>query len=1776
MWVGLTWDIMPAPSAQTRTKHQEHPRGRTGPCLLGLLCLALFLLGLPSVARAQAAPPPTSVFLGRLLPGLGEDARQFEAFNRARVDENNAALAAQRADIEEQANVAYDDQDWVKAASLYRQRVALGDAGHPALWLRLATSVSRQQSGDARTIEAAAFLAYRLNRTSGADATTAKRALLLIADALHRQHNELARTELLAATQRAWPDDPIIKEKLAQSLRDFDVRTVKLTVHADSYPTSACIALNARPSDTPDFHPGDWVEFPPGIKPASVTDQEGSLCIGGLPAGRTTKVTLRAGMPLQAGITLPHAIDVPITIPDRSPRIIADVGHYLIPASSRPAIGLATVNLDRVRLKIIHISERSLSGFFSNHPLFDPTSDESTLGGDYGRTVWTGEATIPQFARNQLVHTTIDLPDVMKQPGLYAIEIRPGPGQPNQDDLTTIQLVLRTNMAPVVWQGWDGMTVQIRHFTDAAPDAGATVNLIAADNAILGSAVTGADGIARFAAPLLAGENGQSPAALHITGADGDFTIFNLGDSPLDLSGRGISGRRVADRIDPYLWLDRGIYRPGETVHVAALYRSAEGAPLDLPLHVVVRRPGGQVYLDRVAPRADDAAISLPVKLPDAAQAGNWTVDLALGADKPALASRSFTVAAFVPAKLKVTLGEPAPIAAGKVDSWPVNVRFLYGAPGAQLTGDATLRLVTNPQPFSQWKDYSFGLSDEIFQSPLTRLTIPETNAKGDTAIPLDLTNAPDTTHPLQAELSVSINDPSGRAVQAAIALPVTPSRLLIGIKENFPDETIANETAPSFSLAALAPAGTQMPMTVTVELVRQETEWHIYFNGSMPRWAVTHINRPVESRTITLVGDKPTVFTGPVLDWGRYRLRVVEAKGGFAASSVIFYAGFATTANPAEPARLTVRSDHQAYAPGEVARLHVTAPFHGPATLIIADNAVRSMRNFTLPAEGTTLDVPVEASWGPGAYAIVEAFQKPGADGTADAVRPDRAIGLTWLAVKPGARSIDVSIPTQPIYRPDRDITLDIHAIPGAYVTLAAVDEGILQLTDFPSPDPVGHFFGKRRLGVSVMDDYAALLLPPSGEAAILKNGNGGNFGPAAKPIPQRVVSLFVGPVQAGADGIAHVTLHVPEFNGELRLMAVAWKGNAVGAAHTDVIVRNRVIADALLPRFLAPGDEADIGVLLQNLDLEGGSFTAKLSASGPLSFAGTSSTTLDLAHGARNVVPFRLDAANTVGTGHINLDLTGPDYTLKRDWILTVHSARAPVTRLAASSVEAGASQTIGRNDAGLYPGSVQSVITFGNTMPFDPAAYMQALAANDLPFLMQSVSRGMPLTVLHGPAAGPDPHGRLAHAVEQVLDLQRFDGSFGLWSSNDPSEPWLTAYATEFLLRARQSGAYVPGPPIDQALSWLRDEVVQQNNRTPAQIYAAYVLALAGEPPAGAIRLLAQGADKLRMPLTRAQLGAALNDIGEPDRARETLASALAIHNRLTGGWWFFDRDWQNAFGSPLRDAWAVPAVIFQSGLLGERVPQLRAELPGKDIGADTLNAQELAWALFADGVLGAPPKPMDFRMGSQEIKATAAISRPLDAAVVVDNQAATTLAVSVATTGIPSTELPAEQHGMIVERRFYTLAGAPLDPSKMAQNASFIMVISGRSVDSAPHRAIVDAGLPAGWELAGNISSGKTQPMRWLGTLSEPRATAAADDRYEAAFDLAPPNSDFFGEDNGVDREFRVAVMLRAVTQGHFALPGVTLSDMAHPTIFGRTKGGEVVVLAPTADGQQTHP
>ncbi|MBW4024718.1 MAG: alpha-2-macroglobulin family protein [Proteobacteria bacterium] len=1686
------------------------------------------------------------------LPGLQSDAAAYmatlrQAFPAGASDDQKSRAA-------DAARTALRSGDAAKArAALDTLIGAEGDNAGWQAWLALAEAqMSTSPPQPKRALQAAWMAFTRIDQSSKTAATDQVSALRVMDRALLALNQPVPELEVLQAIARRQPQNPAAQQAAALAQQKVGLVFRHLSTDAEAFPARACLGFLGNPSSSPDFHAQDWVRLAPPLKDAAVTLESRRICITGLPAGALTTVTILHGMPGDQGISLHQDLVVRVAMPDRQPRLVFDNTRFIQPRGAAATVALDTVNLSAVKLTLVHVGERNLLSVMSSYPpgqLLDGSAG-TNLAQNQGKVVWTGSAAVTSFTRNALEHVVLPLPPVMTQPGLYALVAAPGDGTPFADGSApgAVQMILRTDLAPTVWHGAEGDTIQLRSFASGLPLPGAVVDLIAADNEILGSATTDADGVVRFAQALLAGQNGLAPAALHIRGAGGDFTTLDLTAPDFDLTDRGVSGAPQPGPVDPFIWTDRGIYRPGETVQVMALIRDEAGAPVDLPLHLVVTRADGRIYQDTVPPRAASDAIHAAVALSTGAPFGTWTVALKTDPDSPAIASQSFQVDAFVPPRLAVDFPHaPAILEPGRVTRIPVAARFLYGAPGSGLSGSGTITFLLDPKPFAGFTGYRFGLADEVFSGKQTQLSLATTDAQGQTTLPADLSKVPDTSGAIKVQLAASIDDPAGRSVSAETTVPVRPAAPLIGIAEDFAGDAVNEGSPAGFRIVAVAPDGKRVAMPVQLRLVRREPDWRLVVKNGQASYETVWRDEPVASQDVTLpASGAPYVFSRS-LPFGTYRLQVLQASGGLAGSSVIFYSGWAAGDNPAVPARVSVRSDRRTYKPGDTATIHVEAPFAGPATVLVMTDRIK--RLIDLPAAGATFDVrvPVSPDWGPGAYIGVHVFRPGGSDGK---TAPARAIGLTWVGLDPAPRTLPLSIATAPIYRPRTTATILVHTTPGAWVTLAAVDEGILGLTQFETPEPLAHFFGQRTLGVGIHDDFARLLTPAGAANTYLRQGAGAEFGPTG-PIPQTIVSLFDGPVQAGPGGIARFPLALPDFDGELRLMAVGWDGNRTGSAAQDITTRDPLIAEPLLPRFLAPGDQAQIGILLQNLELPAGPVSLHLATAGAISLAGAAPGPVTLAPQQRLVVPLRM-VAGSAGAGRLTIGVEGPGgFKATHEATISVHPARPPTAQVTPLTLAPEGRQTIGPDASAFVPGTWTASASFGLGVRYDAAALVRALAAYPLNCLEQLTSRGLPLAMLTtGTVAGPDRAGQLQKATEAVLDRQRYDGAFGLWSSTGDAQPWLTAYATDFLLRARDAGAAVPGSAITQALGWLAGEVAappQSASDMAAQAYALDVLALAGQAPAGAIRVAADAIGHEPTPLARAQIAAALARLGEDTQARSLFTAVLSEPGR---------QDWPADYGSALRDQFATAVLVQESGLLAHRLSAIRAALPGANLNPDGLNTQEQAWGGAAAAALGAGAPPVSVVADGKTLGPAPTLSVALTGMTSFANPGQSPLPGSLVVQGVPLKPLPAARTGMQIKRQFFTLDGTALNPDKLAQNTVFMMVIEGRATDGQDHQAMVIAGLPAGWEIAGHFPGGAVPGMDWLGTLSTPDSQAAADDRYAAALTLGHDQPDF-----------RLAVMVRAVTPGTFEYPGMALADMYRPQIFARQSTVHITVLPP---------
>ncbi|MFN9542201.1 MAG: alpha-2-macroglobulin family protein, partial [Alphaproteobacteria bacterium] len=597
-----------------------------------------------------------------------------------------------------------------------------------------------------------------------------------------------------------------------------------------------------------------------------------------------------------------------------------------------------------------------------------------------------------------------------------------------------------------------------------------------------------------------------------------------------------------------------------------------------------------------------------------------------------------------------------------------VRSRVPYGAPAARLPGEGTLTITAAPTPFAgiaELKGYVFGKVDETFQGTQLTMAVTETDAQGQTAATARIEDLPETSLPLRADMTISVYEPGGRTTSSQVSLPVRTRDTLIGVRPGFQLNSVQENTPASFEVVALDERGRQKAVNnVTWELVFEDVDYRWYQVDNDWRYERVINDRIIEGGKTDLSATS-AFKVSKSLRWGSYRLTVSDPKSG-ATTAYRFWSGWGNGADNDRPDRVAVLADKDMYASGETARIKISPPSDGKALIVIASNRIHMARMVDVSAAGTTVSIPVSSDWGAGAYALVTHYRPLS---STQSRAPVRSIGVAWLSVDPAPRSLALAIKAPTRIKPNQKVTIPIEVKgqgwgESAFVTVAAVDEGILQLTDFKSPDPNKFYFGKRRLGLDMRDDYGRLIQADRAILGELRSGGDAIGGRSLSVVPQKSVSLFSGIVSV-ANGTASVTLDVPDFNGELRLMAVAWSANRVGRAEQPMTVRDPVVAEVVLPRFLAPGDRIMAALNMHNVEGAPGQYTAIVRAEGAAaSPGGQTRAATTLAKDERTLVLVPLEGVSA-GIGKVSLSVTGPGgFKVDRSWPIEVREPQLPTS--------------------------------------------------------------------------------------------------------------------------------------------------------------------------------------------------------------------------------------------------------------------------------------------------------------------------------------------------------------------------------------------------------------------------------------------------------------------------------------------------------------------------------
>jgi uncharacterized protein YfaS (alpha-2-macroglobulin family) len=1639
-------------------------------------------------------------------------------------------------------------------------------------------------------------------------------AVVLVNRQMHKQPVEAQPAAAVVATTAPAPPPPVAPPAPVAVPFGFLRAVADLTQARPG----ACLTFTAPLDSRPETHYRDWVALTPAPD-AQYRVRGKSLCIDGLTLGRKYQVAMAAGFPAQNGEKLVAAATATIDFGDR-PKMVGFGGQGTILSRDAASAGvtLDTVNVDTVAVEVLRIGDRlapsTIKTLRSEPPNYQYRLIE--LADQSARAMWSGTMET-KGPRNEVVHTAFPLGQAAepRQPGVYllvaanAADLRPRAKdkqflwQRSDNYEFATQIVVQTDIALTAVIAADGLHIFTRSLGTAGPLGGIEVQLQARDSQVLGKAVTDAAGHAVLPPGLLRGSGAASANAVVAFGPDQDFAVLDLTQAAFDLSDRGVAGRDVPGPLDAFVYTDRGIYRPGEHIHAMALLRDRVGAAIDDGgITLSLRRPNGVVFKRAVLTPQPAGGFRVDYDLPDTASRGVWHLT-ATDADDKTIGETGFEVQDFVPQRIKVTARSDATkLAFGDTVSVAIDGRFLYGAPAGGLGAEAHMNIAVDPAPFPQSaQGYRFGLDGADFKPVEGDLTAEPANAEGHAVATGKLDVAPPPSVALKATITAGLQEPGGRVTSDTVSIPIRAGKSMVGIRPRFKDAQVREGDEAGFEIIAVDNDGKPLAGRLHWTLIEQIHHYDWYLAGGRWNFHRTDTEKAIDAGDLDAMADRPAVLVRK-FGWGDYRLVVEGADKSIASFS--FRSGWAATDGAADtPDKVEVTVERERYKLGETARLRIVPPFAGKVRLMVARDKVFETRELDVPRDGATVDIPVGADWGSGAYVLASLYRP--ADGGRGHL-PIRAIGLAWVGVDPGAHLLQVGLKLPAKILPRQTVQVPLTIAGGVageevYLTVAAVDEGILQLTRFKTPDPEKYYFGQRRLAIEVRDDYGHLLDGTQGEVGKIRSGGDAFGGKGLPVVPTRSVSLFQGPVTVGADGKVSVPIEIPDFEGELRVMAIAYSHSAIGKAEAPLTVRDPVVPDLAMPRFLAPGDTAKMTLLIDNLDGEAGAYKAALSISGAATMPGAQPWQDSLKKGERVVTTFPI-AGTEEGIATVTVTLTGPNaLSIVRSWSIAVRPAHYPVVL---ESVVLQKQNDPFKLDPMLadafVPGSASVQIGYSRLAGMDVAGLLQSLWRYPYGCTEQLASTSFPLTYYDDPALSSgaadkaEVHKRVQSAIDRIVDRQDPEGTFGLWRAGDGlASNWLNLYALDFLLHAKDAGYDVPDSAIERGYA-NAESLFRGNNESAGMpgskgdtaAYAAWLLAPVHRVDLGRLRqihdglqirptLVAWDAAKdnrtAANPLALAQFGGALATMG--DRSRGANALSLAIENLerpFVAQWWE-----STAYWSRIRDASGILAVAAES----EQLPATRSLLPRLQAlskAPSQLTTQEKAWLLVAAHAVTAGDKSVGLTVNGKPVEAARgqAVLRPTAAEIVAGYIVAPTgqdLWRTTIVRGSPKQAPPPLANGLSLTKQFFAQDGTKLDPSSLPQNRRFIVVLQGGATDRGTHRlALVDL-LPAGWEIEGVVKP--DQAPAFLGQLTRPRAREARDDRLVVALDLGEDAYYYrdwvTDEDKAVDTEarkgkFTIAYVVRATTPGVFTLPEAVVEDMYRPGVMARTAAGQVRV------------
>ena len=1248
-----------------------------------------------------------------------------------------------------------------------------------------------------------------------------------------------------------------------------------------------------------------------------------------------------------------------------------------------------------------------------------------------------------------------------------------------------------------------------------------------------------------------------------------------------------VGGKDIQKGLKGFIYGERGVWRPGDTLHISFILEDREKRiPDKHPVALEIYNPRGQFYTKMISTQGMNGFYTFDVPTQATDPTGLWNAYIKVGGTT---FHKGLRIETIKPNRLKINLALPKVLQATDKDFYaPLTSTWLTGATASKLKAKVEMSLSKVNTQFKNYGQY-------IFNNPATDFTTIKTDifdgtldAEGKANVMLKVPTATEAPGMLNATFTTRVFEPGGDASIYTQTIPFSPFTSYVGINLNQPKgKYIETDKDHVFDIVTVNTQG-QLVNSSNLEYKIYRIGWSWWWENSGESFG-TYINNssitPVASGNLQTKGGKASFkFRIDYPSWGRYLVYVKDKESGHATGGTVYvdwpeWRGRSSKTDPSGIKMLAFSLNKDSYEIGETATAIIPAAAGGRALVSIENGSTVLRQEWIEVSNGgdTKYTFKITPEMTPNVYLHISLLQ-PHAQTVNDL--PIRMYGVVPVFVTNSQTVLQPQIQMPEVLRPETSFNVTVSEKTGKPMTytLAIVDDGLLDLTNFKTPDPWNDFYSREALGIRTWDMYDNVLGASAGSySSLFSTGGDATLKPAdAKANRFKPVVKFVGPFYLGKGKSQTHTLKLPMYVGSVRAMVVAGQEGAYGNAEKTAFVRTPLMMLSTLPRVLSIQEEITVPVNIFAMENQVKNVTVSLQASGGgVQIVGANQQSLKFSQPGDQLVFFTLKTGSKTGKATIHLTANGGGQQTKETIEIEVRNPNPVVTLRNSQWVEAGQSKELSYNLSSSSANN-QIKLEVSRIPSVDISRRFDFLYNYQHHCTEQLTSKALPLLFI-GQFKTIDKieaekiKTNVQEAIRQIYGRQLPNGGFVYWPGNAVADEWISSYAGMFLTLAQEKGYAVHSNVLNK---WKRfQRAAAQNWRMPQdasgwqqwqselqQAFRLYTLALAGAPEYGAMNRMKEQAGlsiqaKWRLAATYALTGK-MKPAEELVYNAETTVSPYSSMNQIYGS---SDRD----------EAMILETLILMNR---ERDALQQAKVVSKNLSQEEwFSTQSTAFALMAMGRLAEKLSgTLDFVWTWNDkqqpaVKSAKAVfekeiaTTPKSGMIAVKNQGKGALSVDLITrTQLLNDTLPAISDNLRMDIRYANLNGTPISVNDIIQGTDFMAItsISNISGTSDYTNLALTHIIPSGWEIYNErMVAPETESVAADGSgksVSKYNYLDIRDDRVLTYFNLRRGETKVF------------TVRLQATYAGNFILPAVQCEAMYDVNVQARSKAGRTTV------------